>query len=83
MHTCLSKYESACVDGRYLVYSVRADKRRRPVAHIGLMVATDNRVAVQQVRGFANALVEPAMETFAWRLAAMNQGFVIPDPDQH
>ncbi len=79
MHTCLSTYEWACVEGRYLIYSVRAGARHRPVAHIGIAFDKDGFVRLQQVRGFANTRVEPAMEAFASRLAEMNQRAARPE----
>ena len=74
MRMCLSAYTNACVEGRYLVYAVRARGRERPVAHIGLHVDCDGKARLDQVRGFANSPVEPALGLFAQRLAGMHPG---------
>lgn len=74
MRMCLSAYTNACVEGRYLVYAVRARGRERPVAHIGLHIGADGKARLDQVCGFANSPVEPALRLFAQRLAGMHPG---------
>ena len=60
MRTCLSRYAAACAAGAYVIYSVRAGNRERPVAHIGLRIEEEGWATFDQVRGFANAEVERA-----------------------
>ena len=71
---CLSLYEHDCAEGRYVVYAVRAAGRARPVAHIGLRLNTDGTAKLDQVRGFANSPVEPALVQYARRLSDMHAG---------
>lgn len=71
MRTCISTYADDCQARRYIVYSVRAGGRPRPVAHIGLHLAEDGTGRLDQVRGFANSAVEPALVEFARGLARM------------
>lgn len=80
MRMCLSCYASACAAGQYLVYAVRAGGRQRPIAHIGLRIGANGAVTLDQVRGFANARVEPALEEFATRLAGMHSGTAMHVP---
>lgn len=72
MRMCLSLYDTACAEGRYLVYAVRASGRSRPVAHIGLRLNADGTATLDQVCGFANAPVEPALVQYARRLSEMH-----------
>lgn len=71
LRTCLNSYAAGCMKGIYLVYSVRAKGRRRPVAHIGLRLDGEGNATLDQVCGFANSNVEPALAEFANRLCAM------------
>lgn len=68
MRTCLSRYAKDCLNGTYLVYSVRAKGRARPVAHIGLYLDGDGKAGLDQIRGFANSVVEPALAEYANRM---------------
>ncbi|MFZ1724545.1 MAG: hypothetical protein WAT76_13075, partial [Dokdonella sp.] len=65
MRMCLNTYEEDCVMGRYIIYVVRAAGRMRPVAHIGLHLNADGTAEFDQVRGFANSPVEPALAQYA------------------
>lgn len=82
---CLSLYEHDCAEGRYIVYAVRAPGRARPVAHIGLRLNADGAAKLDQVRGFANSPVEPALAKFARRLSDLHAGtrgeLVAPEQD--
>ncbi|SFN54147.1 PcfJ domain-containing protein [Dokdonella immobilis] len=71
MRTCLSTYADDCRGRLYIIYSVRAGGRPRPVAHIGLHLGEDGTGRLDQVRGFANSAVEPALVEFAKGLARM------------
>lgn len=71
MRSCLSTYVSDCAGRRYIVYSVRAGGRPRPVAHIGLHLGEDGTGRLDQVKGFANSAVEPALVEFAKGLARL------------
>ncbi len=72
MRTCLNTYAEYCSKGTYLVYAVRAKGRSRPVAHIGLCLDGDVNAELDQVCGFANSNVEPALAEYAHRLCAMS-----------
>ena len=74
MRMCLNRYAPACAAGQYLVYAVRAHGRPRPIAQIGLCIDARGFATLDQVRGFANAPVEPALAKFAARLAGMHHG---------
>ena len=69
MRTCLHTYVEACASRAYIIYSIRAGNRLRPVAHIGLHLLADGTGRLDQVKGFANSTVEPALLEFAKRLA--------------
>ncbi len=71
MRTCLSTYANDCRNQIYIAYSVRAGGRPRPVAHIGLHLDADGTARLDQVKGFANSAVEPALVEFAKGLARM------------
>jgi hypothetical protein len=71
MRTCLSTYAEHCRAGRYVVYAVCADGHARPLAHIGVAISDDGTGELDQVRGFANRMVEPTLEEFGKRLARM------------
>lgn len=72
MRMCLSTYEERCAAGQYIVYAVRTPGRVRPVAHIGIRLSATAKGELDQVRGFANASVEPALMQYARQLAAMH-----------
>ena len=76
MRTCLTTYANECANGRYLVYAVRTPGRPQPVAHIGIHLHEDGTGHLDQVRGFANRGVEPALIEFGKRLARMRH---VPD----
>ena len=69
MRTCLHTYVEGCASRAYIIYSIRAGNRPRPVAHIGMHLFADGTGKLDQVKGFANSAVEPALLEFAKRLA--------------
>jgi hypothetical protein len=69
MRTCLHTYVEGCASRAYIIYSIRAGNRPRPVAHVGLHLLADGTAKLDQVKGFANSAVEPALLEFAKRLA--------------
>ena len=65
MRTCISRYETECAQGSYVIYSVRPWGAPRAVAHVGVCIDAVGVATLDQVRGFANRAVEPVLAACA------------------